>query len=175
MNAELTAEFTEQAAMFRRELLAFCYRMLGSAADAEEVVQETYLSAWRSYDTFEGRSSLRTWLYRIAARACLKALEGAKHRPRYGHRLPRRPATHDRRHASHPRHRERTAGLRLLRTRHRGRPPPARTARAHPHQSRHLRDRVVSGSRALRAVRPARPRSVWISSGFVQVSNSLLD
>ena len=81
MNAELTAEFTERAGVFRQELLAFCYRMLGSAADAEEVVQETYLSAWRSYDTFEGRSSLRTWLYRIAARACLKALEGARRRP----------------------------------------------------------------------------------------------
>jgi RNA polymerase sigma-70 factor (TIGR02960 family) len=81
MNAELTAEFTERAGVFRQELLAFCYRMLGSAADAEEVVQETYLSAWRSYDTFEGRSSLRTWLYRIAARACLKALESAKRRP----------------------------------------------------------------------------------------------
>jgi RNA polymerase sigma-70 factor (ECF subfamily) len=67
--------------VFRRELLAFCYRMLGSAEDAEEVVQETYLSAWRSYDTFEGRSSLRTWLYRIAARACLKALDGARRRP----------------------------------------------------------------------------------------------
>ena len=81
MKAELTEEFTERAAVFRRELLAFCYRMLGSAEDAEEVVQETYLSAWRSYDTFEGRSSLRTWLYRIASRACLKALDSAKRRP----------------------------------------------------------------------------------------------
>jgi RNA polymerase sigma-70 factor (TIGR02960 family) len=81
MNAQLTSEFTEQAGVFRQELLAFCYRMLGSADDAEEVVQETYLSAWRSYDTFEGRSSLRTWLYRIAARACLKALDGARRRP----------------------------------------------------------------------------------------------
>ena len=81
MNADLTAEFSEQAGRFRRELLAFCYRMLGSADDAEDVVQEIYLQAWRSYDAFEGRSSLRTWLYRIAARACLKALEGAKRRP----------------------------------------------------------------------------------------------
>ena len=81
MKAELTAEFTERAGVFRRELLAFCYRMPGSAEDAEEVVQETYLSAWRFYDIFEGRSSLRTWLYRIAARACLKALDGAKRRP----------------------------------------------------------------------------------------------
>jgi len=81
VKAELTEEFTERAAVFRRELLAFCYRMLGSAEDAEEVVQETYLSAWRSYDTFEGRSSLRTWLHRIASRACLKALDSAKRRP----------------------------------------------------------------------------------------------
>jgi RNA polymerase sigma-70 factor, ECF subfamily len=81
MNAELTAEFSEGAGLFRRELLAFCYRMLGSAEDAEEVVQETYLQAWRSYEAFEGRSSLRTWLYRIAARACLKALEDASRRP----------------------------------------------------------------------------------------------
>jgi RNA polymerase sigma-70 factor (ECF subfamily) len=81
VNAELAEEFSERAGVFRRELLAFCYRMLGSADDAEEAVQETYLSAWRSYDTFEGRASLRTWLYRIAARACLKALEAAKRRP----------------------------------------------------------------------------------------------
>ena len=81
MNAELTAEFTERAGVFRRELLAFCYQMLGSAEDAEEAVQDTYRSAWRSYGTFEGRSSPRTWPYRIAARACLKALDGAKRRP----------------------------------------------------------------------------------------------
>jgi RNA polymerase sigma-70 factor (ECF subfamily) len=66
---------------FRRELLAYCYRMLGSVHEAEEVVQDVLLDAWRAYDGFEGRSSLRTWLYRIAARACIKALEKGRRRP----------------------------------------------------------------------------------------------
>jgi len=74
-------EFDVLVDQFRPELLAHCYRMLGSVQDAEDQVQETLLRAWRGYPNFEGRSSLRTWLYRIATNACLRAMENRERRP----------------------------------------------------------------------------------------------
>ena len=70
--------FERLAAAYRRPLHAHCYRMLGSLQDAEDALQETMLAAWRGIAAFEGRSSLRSWLYRIATNACLRL---AEHRP----------------------------------------------------------------------------------------------
>jgi len=68
-------EFGAHVERYRRELQVHCYRMLGSYDDSEDLVQETFLRAWRGRATFEGRASVRTWLYRIATNACLDALD----------------------------------------------------------------------------------------------------
>ena len=65
----------------RRELLVHCYRMLGSFQDAEDTLQDTLLAAWRGLGGFDGRASIRTWLYRIATNRCLNALRSASRRP----------------------------------------------------------------------------------------------
>ncbi|MGO3328662.1 sigma-70 family RNA polymerase sigma factor [Gordonia sp. (in: high G+C Gram-positive bacteria)] len=73
--------FETATAVYRAELLVHCYRMLGSTTDAEDVLQEVYLRAWKAFHSFEGRSSVRTWMYRIATNTCLTALEGRSRRP----------------------------------------------------------------------------------------------
>ncbi len=75
-----SARFVAQTEPHRGELFAHCYRMLGSVPDAEDQVQETFLRAWRSYAGFEGRSSVRTWLYQIATNCCLSALADQRRR-----------------------------------------------------------------------------------------------
>ena len=79
-NTELD-DFPALTQRYQRELLAHCYRMSGSVHEAEDLVQETFLRAWKAADGFEGRSSVRTWLYRIATNVCLTNLEGRPRRP----------------------------------------------------------------------------------------------
>jgi RNA polymerase sigma-70 factor (TIGR02960 family) len=79
--AEDEAAFAELLARHRRELHLHCYRMLGSVTDADDLVQETIIAAWRGRSDFTGRSSLRVWLYRIATNRCLNAIRDAKRRP----------------------------------------------------------------------------------------------
>jgi RNA polymerase sigma-70 factor (ECF subfamily) len=74
--------FRELTDPYRAELLAHCYQILGSVADAEDMLQETLLAAWRGLNSFEGRSSVRSWLHRIAVNGCLNALRDRSRRPR---------------------------------------------------------------------------------------------
>src|SRR6476620_8308948 len=73
-------DFTVRFEEHRRELTGYSYRMLASPFEAEDAVQETFIRAWRSYDRFEGRAALRSWLYRIATNVCLDMLNGRERR-----------------------------------------------------------------------------------------------
>src|SRR5690349_16919285 len=75
------SDFDELTKRYQRELLAHCYRMTGSVHEAEDLVQETLLRAWKAQGGYEGRASVRTWLYRIATNVCLTNLEGKPRRP----------------------------------------------------------------------------------------------
>ncbi len=74
------AQFLQQVEPFRRELKAHCYRMSGSLTEAEDLTQESLIKAWRGYGSFEGRSTMRRWLYAVATRVCLDALQAKKSR-----------------------------------------------------------------------------------------------
>jgi RNA polymerase sigma-70 factor (ECF subfamily) len=79
MSGESRDDFQHAAQAYRSELQVHCYRILGSIHESEDAVQETMLRAWRSFESFEGRSSLRLWLYRIATNVCLNLIAKRSH------------------------------------------------------------------------------------------------
>src|ERR1700691_3168461 len=81
--------FRELTDPYRRELQLHCYRILGSLQDAEDMLQETLLAAWRGLDRFEERASMRAWLYKIATNRCLNSLRASGRRPRLAAPAPR--------------------------------------------------------------------------------------
>jgi len=78
----VTSDASPDLEQYRRELTGYCYRMLGSGFETDDAVQETMVRAWKNYDTFEGRSALRSWLYRIATNVCLDMLRSRQRRAR---------------------------------------------------------------------------------------------
>lgn len=85
---DLDSGFADLVEPHRRELQVYCYRMTGSYDESEDLVQETFLKAWRSREAYEGRASVRTWLYRIATNTCLDHLRRHQRTPRTYERLP---------------------------------------------------------------------------------------
>src|SRR5256885_11672261 len=87
-----SADLERTLEQYRRELTGYCYRMLGSPFEAEDAVQETMVRAWKGLDRFEGRSALRSWVYRIATNVCLDMAKGRERRgPPLGHVAARAP------------------------------------------------------------------------------------